>query len=282
VITLDADRVTALPVDQLGLAILADLVTTHEWNEYSYLPAAQRSYDGAALEAIAEAVQWLRARALIARTPGQTSDAAIFVTRTGRRVVANGPLAFYANERLQGGVHPQMEKAARSQFLIGEYELGVFAALKAVEVRQLGRASTCSSTALAERTLDRHRHPPRRRPFALQEFAIYRLEGRPDRRCLGRPRPGSLRGGVTRDLLIGGHRARTSPRRTSSTDSRCPQEGVVLRRLDAVVTTKPGGVWWGSRSGPGRGHSRDAVGRWDRRCIRSGQSATPWARHRRS
>jgi uncharacterized protein (TIGR02391 family) len=135
VINLDADRVAALPVDQLGLAILADLVATQQWNEYNYLLEAQTSYSGAALEAIAEAVQWLRARALIARTPGQTSDSAIFVTRTGRRVLNDGPLAFYATERLQGGVHQLIEKSARSQFLIGEYELGVFAAMKAVEVR---------------------------------------------------------------------------------------------------------------------------------------------------
>jgi uncharacterized protein (TIGR02391 family) len=134
-ITLDAERVAGLPVDQLGLAILGDLVATEQWNEYNYLLEAKNSYSGDALEAIAEAVQWLRARALIARTPGQTSDAAIFVTRTGRQVLADGPLAFYASERLQGGVHPLIEQSTRSQFLIGEYELGGFAAMKSVAVR---------------------------------------------------------------------------------------------------------------------------------------------------
>jgi uncharacterized protein (TIGR02391 family) len=42
---------------------------------------------------------------------------------------------FYANERLQGGVHEQIESQVRPQFLIGQYELGVFAAMRAVEVR---------------------------------------------------------------------------------------------------------------------------------------------------
>jgi uncharacterized protein (TIGR02391 family) len=135
VISLNADRVTALPVDQLGLVILDDLIATNEWNEYNYLLAASRTYRGPAAEAIAEAVAWLRARALIARAPGQTSDAAIFVTRTGRRVAAEGPHAFYANERLQGGVHELIESQVRPQFLIGQYELGVFAAMRAVEVR---------------------------------------------------------------------------------------------------------------------------------------------------
>ncbi len=117
-ITLFPEHVTGLPVDQLGLAILNDLLATNEWNEYNYLLAAERAYDGEALQAIAEAMGWLRARALIARTPGQTSDAAIFVTRTGRRIAAEGPQAFYASERLQGGIHPSIEREARPQFLI--------------------------------------------------------------------------------------------------------------------------------------------------------------------
>ena len=142
-ITLPAEQVTGLPVDQLGLLLLNDLLATHEWNEYNYLLAAQAAYQADALLAISEAMAWLRARALIARTPGQTSDAAISVTRTGRRIAAEGPTSFYAAERLQGGLHPLIEREARPQFLIGKYELGVFASMKAVEVRvrELGRFS---------------------------------------------------------------------------------------------------------------------------------------------
>lgn len=134
-IDLPSSVVATLPVDQLGLAILEDLVRTGEWNEYNYTLSAQKIYQGDALEAVAEAMGWLRARALIARTPGNSSDSAIFVTRTGRRVLADGPQAFYATERLQGGVHPLIESRARPQFLIGEYEQAVFVAMKAVEVR---------------------------------------------------------------------------------------------------------------------------------------------------
>jgi hypothetical protein len=115
VIDLSPDQVTAMPVDQLGLLILSDLLRTDEWNEYNYLLSAQRSYRGGEpVLAITEAMAWLRARALIARTPGQTSDAAITVTRTGRRVAAEGPTAFRASERLQGGIHPQIERKPTS------------------------------------------------------------------------------------------------------------------------------------------------------------------------
>ncbi len=139
-IDLEPDQVTSLPVDQLGIVILNDLAQTGQWNEYNYLLEADRTYKGEALLAITEGMAWLRSRALIARTPGQTSDSAISITRTGKRIIAEGPTGFFASERLQGGIHPLIEREARPQFLIGKYELGVFASMKAVEVRvrQLG------------------------------------------------------------------------------------------------------------------------------------------------
>lgn len=140
-INLTPAQVIEMPVDQLGLLILSDLLATNEWNERNYVLKVQNSgYRGEAALAITEALAWLRARALIARAPDQPSDAAIAITRTGRRVAAEGPTAFRASERLQGGIHPAIEREARPQFLIGKYELGVFAAMKAVEVRvrQLG------------------------------------------------------------------------------------------------------------------------------------------------
>lgn len=137
VIKLPPATVVELPVDQLGLAVLADLLATKAWNERNYVLEAQQygNYRGEPSRAIAEALGWLRARGLIASDPDQHSSDAIFVTRTGRKVVEEGPDAFYATERLQRGLHPLIEKKARPQFLIGEYEQGVFASMKAVEVR---------------------------------------------------------------------------------------------------------------------------------------------------
>jgi uncharacterized protein (TIGR02391 family) len=142
-LTMSAEQISALPVDQLGLAILADMSATNAWNDYNYVVEARQwgGFSGESLEAIAEAIGWLRARALIARSPDQSSDSAIFITRTGRRVLRDGPKSFHASERLQGGSHLTIESKARPQFLIGEYEQGVFVAMKAVEVRvrRLGR-----------------------------------------------------------------------------------------------------------------------------------------------
>lgn len=135
-ISLGQDTLIELPVDQLGLAILKDFRDSGGWNENSYvIEAGQAGYRGEALEAIAEALAWVRARGLTARHPGQPSANAIFVTRIGRQVLEEGPESFYATERLQQGLHPKIEAKARPQFLIGEYEQGVFAAMKAIEVR---------------------------------------------------------------------------------------------------------------------------------------------------
>jgi len=134
---LPPERVVELPVDQLGLLVLKDLLESDAWNERNYILEAQqyRNYSGAASRALAEALGWLRARGLIASDPTQHSPEAFFVTRIGKKVVEDGPDAFYATERLQRGLHPLIEAKARPQFLMGEYEQGVFVAMKAVEVR---------------------------------------------------------------------------------------------------------------------------------------------------
>lgn len=92
----------------LALDVLADLVTTNEWNEYNYLNSASQDPrcrgSEAALRALSEALTWLRGSGFIARTPGQTADAAIFVTRGGRAALKDGhavagPSSSSPNER---------------------------------------------------------------------------------------------------------------------------------------------------------------------------------------
>jgi hypothetical protein len=139
-ISLPSDVVVQLAVDELGLHVLKDLIATKEWNEYNFRLAIGRQYSGDAAEAVAEAYAWLKARAFVAPDPANLSDHGIFVTRTGRRVAAEGEDALHVHERLQVGLHPAIDRKVRRQFMLGEYEQGVFVAMKAVEtrVRSLG------------------------------------------------------------------------------------------------------------------------------------------------
>jgi uncharacterized protein (TIGR02391 family) len=132
-LTLPSDTIQALPVDERALAVLKDLLDVDEWNEYNYLLRYKNTPTAAS--AVAESLAWLRGRAFIARTPGQTTDAAIFVTSRGREALAQGLATVRAVEHLEAGRHPMLAQRVRRQFLLGEYEQAVFVAMKAVEVR---------------------------------------------------------------------------------------------------------------------------------------------------
>lgn len=133
-ISLTPQAALELSVDELALHVLADLVETEEWNEYNYTLHAYRQ-NTAAREVLAEALGWLRAHGMIARTPGNSSDAAIFVTRRGHDVLKMNVRDIRAVNRVQENLHPLIEQKVRRQFLLGEYENAIFVAMKAVEIR---------------------------------------------------------------------------------------------------------------------------------------------------
>jgi len=131
-LTLSADVIEALPVDERALLVLQDLVDTNQWNEHNYLITNAHEPVGRAL---AEAMAWLRGHAFIARTPGQSSSDAIFVTPRGHEALRRGFATVRAAAALEHGLHPLLVQRVRRQFLLGEYEQAVFVAMKAVEVR---------------------------------------------------------------------------------------------------------------------------------------------------
>ena len=134
-IDLNDDQILQLPVDQLGLWVLRDFDRTGGWNRHNYINEANNAgFSQDKQRILSEAFSWLMARVMIAPEQNKSGDS-IFLTRTGKLVAAEGPDAFYATERLQRNLHPKIEAKARPQFLIGEYEQGVFVAMKAVEVR---------------------------------------------------------------------------------------------------------------------------------------------------
>lgn len=125
-----------LPIDELGLEVLRDFDRTGQWNDYNYVNDARNTgYGKPALDALSEAIGWLRARGLVTPDLSQSSSNAAFVTRFGRKLLDEGPGHLHATAGLQDGVHPLIESEARPQFMLEKYELGVFAAMRAVEIR---------------------------------------------------------------------------------------------------------------------------------------------------
>ncbi len=81
-------------------------------------------------------------KCLIAFAP-ITSSEAIFITQQGREALATGLARLRAAERLDVDLHPALAATIRRQFLLGEYELAAFAAMRQVEIqtRELAGAS---------------------------------------------------------------------------------------------------------------------------------------------
>jgi len=130
------DQIQKLPIDRLALLVLKHCDESGEWNTHNFLNSARhRGVGQTALACLSEAMNWLIAQGLVARDkPGQTSAQSIFVTRAGKRVLAEGIAGIVAAERLNVDLHKRLARV-RTQFLIGEYELAAFAAMREVEIR---------------------------------------------------------------------------------------------------------------------------------------------------
>jgi uncharacterized protein (TIGR02391 family) len=130
------EEIDSLPIDRVAMLVLRHLVDTKEWNQHNFLnSAAQRKVSEPTQRIWGEALNWLIGKNLVARgTPGQTSAQSIFVTRLGHHTLAAGLDPLRATERLWVALHDRLTRV-RSQFLIGEYELAAFAAMREVEIR---------------------------------------------------------------------------------------------------------------------------------------------------
>src|SRR6266545_1771791 len=150
------DDAVALPTPELAMRLLAYLVALEDHYGGYGVPfsALQLHPDAVAsagtwpehtngqhhelfLRAISEAWAWLVANGLLARRPGGGGTQEMFVTRAGREAAAqpDGLARLQAEQRLGVELHPRLAGKVRNQFLLGDPELAVFAAMKEVEVR---------------------------------------------------------------------------------------------------------------------------------------------------
>jgi len=140
---IDLNGASELPVDELGLLILADLLQTlerpnerHDFSDRDYLLGINQhsGADSETKEAVAEAFAWLKSRAYLG-VPPSNNMGAIFVTRAGRRAAEGGIETVRMDDRVQAGIHHSLERTVRQQFMLGQLELGVLAAFRKVEIR---------------------------------------------------------------------------------------------------------------------------------------------------
>lgn len=146
-------EVTVLPVDELALRVLADVAAQEaagvELHQGNWMLAAEQAYGrtgagAAAVRALAEGWQWLSNHGLVAQRPGR-DHGWLFVTRLGIATLERGLVVVQAAARIGVDLHPLLERQVRRQFLMGEYELAAFAAMKQVEVEVRRRAGASDS-----------------------------------------------------------------------------------------------------------------------------------------
>lgn len=142
--TWTAEDTVALPIDALALLVLEDYVAGEGWNWQNWMRSAEQhgtARDPKIVQALAEAWAWLVSHGLVARDPSQHSADAYFATRLGHEALRVGVGRMQAGERLGLTLHARLAQQIQRQFLLGEFELAVFAAMKEVEVRVRSLAS---------------------------------------------------------------------------------------------------------------------------------------------
>lgn len=131
-------QLAQLPIDELGLLVLADIAATDEWNARNHwlgYKQSDRYRNTAAPAAVQEALAWLHSRGLLVPNMDQSAAHSILISRAGKRALEDGLDRVRAEHRLAEGLHPDLERRARPQFLLGEFEQAIFVSMKTVEVR---------------------------------------------------------------------------------------------------------------------------------------------------
>ena len=128
-----------MPINSLAMAILADYKAVGGWNKDNWIGESLQhglaANDAVVGQALAEGWAWLDSRALVAKTPSQSAPGSRFVTRLGEQALDQGVTRMEAGARLGMQLHPGIVEMVERQFLLGEYDLAVLAALRSVEVR---------------------------------------------------------------------------------------------------------------------------------------------------
>lgn len=141
-------EIAQLPTDRRALLVLADAVRIETWNWRNWCLGFTQNRNSAGLvdaeNGVAEAWGWLMSRGLISTKGGSYDFHDFHVTKAGNEALERGVAFVRATIRLDVELVPALEQKVRPQFLLGDFELAAFAAMREVEiaVRDLGGLGT--------------------------------------------------------------------------------------------------------------------------------------------
>ena len=124
------EEILAMSIEDVALAILGDAHENRQWNARNWMRSADTGYSNAAARKLAAGWQWLWSKGAIADDYRQSAAGAMFITELGETLLSEGTDRLVAEERLGLELHPSLARSVRRQFLLGEYDLAVFAAFR--------------------------------------------------------------------------------------------------------------------------------------------------------
>ena len=138
--------IVAMPVDRLALLVPAGVLTIKPWNWRNWMLEFGNTREPDQLDnvkdALAEAWGWLSAHGLVSTNGarGSFDFHDVRITRAGNAALERGLPYIRAVARLDVELVEVLEQRVRPQFLLGDFELAAFAAMREVEiaVRELG------------------------------------------------------------------------------------------------------------------------------------------------
>jgi uncharacterized protein (TIGR02391 family) len=144
------EEIPELPIDRLAYLVLRDAKSSATWNWRNWMLEVEQGRKlhagGDASTALAEAWQWLHNHSLVGWNPTQGHAAeSVRITRLGEKAIQKGFEFVRGYERLNIDLVPILEKKVRPQYLLGDYEIAAFAAMKEVEIAVRERAPHLSN-----------------------------------------------------------------------------------------------------------------------------------------
>lgn len=131
-----AESRDAGPADRRARPV--DLARLQGWNWQNWMRDAEQqgtARDREIGRALSEGWSWLMTHELVVRDPSQPSAGAHVVSRLGEETLRYGVGKLAAAERLGMSLHPRIAQLVEQQFLLGEYDVAVFVAMREVEIR---------------------------------------------------------------------------------------------------------------------------------------------------
>ena len=160
VLKVKSETIVSLPIETIAFMILENYFLSKSWNKHNWFLAAKNNYgNGDAFLDLAEGWSWLISKGMLVTHSTQSSTDAYELSRTGKKALEHKSFEhIIAAEKIDLILHPTLRNKVRPVFLLGDYEIASFKAMKEVEVK-VRKLSGLSASLIGTRLMRTAFHP---------------------------------------------------------------------------------------------------------------------------